>query len=141
MSAAARRVVSILVLCFGCSTAGPAFQAVSDVPQDKALVYIYRPSGIVGAGVRYHVAARGDRIVYLKPGGYFPYVAEPGEIEFWAQTEAKETITTDLEPGQTYYLKGTVGIGFAIGRPRFEFVDESRGTREVSECNLLPAAP
>lgn len=140
MNTAVVRVVAILVLCFGCTTSGPAFEAVGAVPQGKALVYIYRPSGFIGAGVRYHVAARGERIVYLTPGGYFPYIAEPGEIEFWAKTEAKETITTDLEPGATYYLKGSVGIGVAVGRPRFEFVDASRGAREVSECNLLPAA-
>jgi len=140
MSTALLRVVSVLALCFGCATSGPAFQAVSEIPQDKALVYIYRPSGFIGAGVRYHVAARGDSIVYLEPGGYFPYLTEPGEIEFWAKTEAKETITTDLVPGQTHYLKGSVGIGVVIGRPRFEFVDEARGAREVSKCKLLPPA-
>ena len=48
--------------------------------------------------------------------------------------------STDLEPGETYYLKGTVGIGVVIGRPRFEFVEPGRGAQEVAECNLLPAA-
>lgn len=130
----------LLALCLGCATSGPAFQPVSEIPPDKALVYIYRPSGFIGGGVRYHVSAGVERIVYLKPGGYFPYLAEPGETEFWGMTEARETITNDLEPGRTYYLKGSVGIGIAIGRPRFEFVDEERGAREVAECKLLPPA-
>jgi hypothetical protein len=140
MNTAVLRIASVLLLCVGCATSGPPFEAVREVPPGKALVYIYRPSGLIGGGVRYHVAARGERIVFLKPGGYFPYIAEPGEIEFWAQTEAKDSITTDLEPGETYYLKGTVGVGMLVGRPRFEFVDESRGWKEIRECVLLPPA-
>ena len=135
-----RTIVLLLLLPLGCAASGATFQPVADVPQGKSLVYIYRPNSIVGGAIRYHVAVGNQRVVYLIRGGYFPYIAEPGETEFWARTEAREAITTDLEPGKVYYLKGTVGVGFAVGRPRLEFVDESVGSQEVSECKLLPAA-
>jgi len=142
MTKVSRIALGVMVLlCIGCAASGPRFEAVTEIPREKALVYIYRPYTVLGSGVRYHVAAQGSDIVYLEPGGYFPYFAEPGEVEFWAETEARESITTDLEPGETYYLKGSVGIGVMIGRPRLEFVDGSRGAEEVAECKRLPPAP
>jgi hypothetical protein len=124
----------------GCAASGAAFQAVDSIPEGKALVYIYRPNSIVGGAIRYHVAVGDERIVYLIRGGYFPYLADPGETTFWARTEAKAEVTEYLKAGGVYYLKGGVGIGVAVGRPRLEFVDAGEGGEEVAECVLLPAA-
>ena len=109
-------------------------------PPRATLVYIYRPNSIVGGAIRYHVADGDTKIVYLIRGGYFPYLADPGEREFWAQTEAKATVTENLKAGHTYYLQGGIGIGVAVGRPRLAFVSEESGKAAVAKCRLLPAA-
>jgi len=134
------RMVLPLFLVLGCAASGASFRPIESIPEGKAVVYIYRPNSLIGGGIRYHVAVGNQRIVYLIRGGYFPYLAEPGETEFWARTEAKETITSDFKAGEVYYLKGTVGIGLAVGRPRFEFVSQEIGAEEVAKCKLLPAA-
>ena len=133
-------LLAALVALSGCAASGAAFKAVDTIPEGKALVYIYRPNSIVGGAVRYHVAVGDERIVYLIRGGYFPYLAGPGETTFWARTEAKAEITEYLKAGQVYYLKGGIGAGVALGRPRLEFVDAGEGREQVEDCVLLPAA-
>ena len=49
-------------------------------------------------------------------------------------------MTEYLEAGETYYLKGGIGIGLAVGRPRFSFENADVGAREVADCVLLPPA-
>jgi len=87
--------------------------------------------------VSYKVRANGVSVVTLKNGGYYPYIAKPGEIEFSAKTEATSSIKIDIKPGQTYYLKGTVGIGFFIVRPHLVVVPPDVGEKEIAGCKLI----
>lgn len=123
----------------GCATGAP-FQPVAEIPDDKALVYIYRPGAFFGGGVVYDVHVGETEIVALRSAGYFPYFAIPGETEFWARTEAKATVATNLEKGETYYLRGGVGIGFFIGHPKLTFVSEEEGASEIQDTTLLEPA-
>ena len=125
------------LLLVGCAASGPKFAPLDSIPEGKALVYIYRPNSIIGGAIRFHVAVGGERIVYLIRGGYYPYFADPGETTFWARTEAKAETTEYLEAGETYYLKGGVGIGLMVGRPRLSFEDADAGAKAVKKCVLL----
>lgn len=131
---------TLLLFEAGCAASGAAFQSIGQTPEGKALVYIYRPNSMLGGAIRYHVAVGDERIVYLIRGGYFPYLADPGETEFWARTEAKTSVSENLRAGQTYYLKGGVGVGLGVGRPKLEFVSEEAGKPQVEKCVLLPPA-
>jgi hypothetical protein len=136
----ARLCLGLVLWLGGCAAGGAAFQPVDRIPTEKALVYIYRPNSIVGGAIRYHVADGEIPVVYLIRGGYFPYFAEPGEHTFWARTESRSEVTTDLHPGETYYLRGRIGAGIAVGRPSLEFVEPSIGAKEVRKLKLLPPA-
>jgi hypothetical protein len=105
-----------------------------------AVVYSYRDAAFVGGGVRYTVNAGAEPIVKLVPGGYYGYLAEPVETEFSAKTEATSSITVDLEPGETYYLKGDVGVGLLVGRPELTLVNPLQGAGEIRACKLLERA-
>ena len=138
------RTTSILMILLslglqGCAT-GPPFQPVAEIPADKVLVYIYRPGAIFGSGVVYDVHVGEKEIVALRPKGYFPYFAAPGETEFWSRTEAKATVATNLSEGETYYLRGGVGLGFFVGHPKLTFVSEEEGSSEIQDTNLLKPA-
>lgn len=119
----------------GCAT-GPAFTKIEEIPDDTGLVYIYRPGSAFGAGVSYDVKANGIPIMHLTPGGYYPYFAKPGEIEFSAKTESTSSLTLDVKTGQTYYIKGTVGIGILVGRPHLVLVSTEVGEKEILKCKL-----
>lgn len=133
-------VGAIALMALGCAAGGTAFQPAEEIAEGKALVYIYRPNSMIGGAIRYHVAAGDKRIVYVIRGGYYPYLAEPGETEFWARTEGKASVTKDIEPGKTYYLRCTVTFGLAVGRPKLEFVGAEVGEKEVRKLKLLPKA-
>lgn len=127
----------------GCATSGPAFQRVENIPADKGLVYIYRSASFKGAAVSYDVHVKhnnNDKVVTkLKNGGYYPYFADAGENEVWAKTEAKSSVTLDVKPGQTYFVKGGIRMGFAVGRPELTMQPADVGIAEVAECKLLGA--
>jgi hypothetical protein len=127
-----------LLLMIGCAASGSAFKSADVTANNKALVYIFRPNSLIGAGIRYDVTTNQGHIVYMIRGGYFPYQAEAGETTFWAWTESKTSVTTDLAPGKTYYLKCGLGWGIGMGRPTLEFVDEEEGMRELKDTVLLP---
>jgi hypothetical protein len=138
---AARALLLAAVVLSGaaCAARGPAFQSVS-APADKALVYIYRPNQSEGAGVRFHVTDARGPIVWLEPGGYFPYLAAPGEAEFWAETMDRASVTEQLVAGKTYYLMGSVEPGLVFGRPELVFVPAETARPEVEKCVQLPHA-
>jgi len=92
----------------------------------------------MGAAVYYDVKANGRVVTTLYSGTYYPYITDPGEIEFSAKTEASDSATIDAKAGQTYYLKGTVGIGFIIGHPHLTVVPAEEAEKEIVECKLLP---
>ncbi len=127
-----------ITLIPGCVTLGPPFQKIEKIPEDQGLVYLYRPSKGFGGAVSYDVKANGIVVTTLHNGGYYPHFAKPGEIEFLAQTESKSSVTINVKAGQTYYLKGTVGIGFFVGRPHLTVVPAEVGEKEIAECKLIP---
>jgi hypothetical protein len=133
-------ITSLLLLAFlsGCAAKGPAFTQIDNLSTDKGLVYIYRVPSIKGAAISYDIYANEKPIFTLKNGGYFPYQTNTGEIEFSASTEAKSAITVDVEAGQTYYIKGSLSVGFLMGRPHLSIVSSDVGGKEIQECVLLP---
>jgi len=131
----------VILLLLGCATtSGQRFGPETTIPTDKALIYVYRDSGFVGGAVAYTVRANGVDVAKLAAGGYFPYYATPGEVEFSAQTEAKTSVTIDAKAGQTYYIKGTIGVGVFVGHPHLVVVPNEVGAREILACSLVPGA-
>jgi hypothetical protein len=124
----------------GCATLGPVYQKVENIPENSSVVYIYRPSGFVGGGVAPNLYTDKGKtyLVKIYPGGYFPYFAKPGEVDFSAATEAESSVTLDIKPGQIYYVKLTIGIGFFVGRPHLIIVPPEVGEKEIAECKLIP---
>lgn len=128
----------LLVLLSGCASLGPVYQKVEALPADQGLVYIYRPSSFVGGGVSYDVKVGETPVTTLYNGGYYPYFSAPGEVEFWAKTESRSAVTLDIKAGETYFLKGTVGVGLLVGRPHLTVVPEETGNTEITGCKLIP---
>lgn len=133
--------LSSAFLLLGCSAKGPKFSEVEKIEKGKSVVYVYRPSAFVGGGVTYDVHAKksdGSDVVIgnLKSGGYLKYKTKPDEIEFWAKTESKSSVTIDAQANKMYCIKGEVGIGFFIGRPHLRIVDNALCMKELKDTSL-----
>lgn len=119
----------------GCAS-GPKFTPDTGVPANRAAVYVYRP-GTLGAAIQPHVTANGVPLAALKPQGYFVYRAAPGELELAAHTESTTSVTLDIKAGESYYVKGSIGLGFFVGHPHLVIVSNDVGAKEITECKLV----
>jgi hypothetical protein len=127
----------LLLVTTGCASLGPIYSKVDKIPDNAGLVYFYRPSSFIGGGVSYDIKDGDTVVTTLYNGGYYPHFSAPGEKEFWARTESKSSITLDVKSGQTYYVKGGVGVGFFVGRPHLMVVDPAVAEKEIGECKLI----
>ena len=131
-------ILLALGLIQGCASLGPAYKDVSSIPEDKALVYIYRPSWLQGAALSYYVYVNDKIITKLYSGGYYPYIAEPGKIKFWTRPENQSWAEVNLKAGKTYYLKGLIVPGIVGGQPYINIVSNPIGQDEIRDCKLIP---
>ena len=120
----------------GCGASGQPFSQFATPKQDQGLVYVYRPSSVLGMGVSYdtHVTnpTSADLIAgELVNGSYVEVDVPVGENEIWGRTESKSSVTLDVKNGETYCIKGGVGIGFLVGRPNVEIVDMQTCQTEI----------
>jgi hypothetical protein len=104
--------------------------------ENKSMLYVYRPSSFVGGGVYYDIHANDNNkdevIGTLRNGGFIEKEIAPTEnVEIWAKTESKASVSLDMKPNETYCVKGGVGIGFLVGRPNLEIVDRALCEKEI----------
>ncbi len=121
----------------GCAHGSKAqmFSPLTEMAPDQGVVYVYRPKGFVGSAVVYKVHANGTPVSALPPGRYFVYQGV-GPVEFSAKTEIRTAVTIDIQPGQTYYIKGGVLPGAFIGNALLQQVTPDRGEAEIVKCSL-----
>jgi hypothetical protein len=123
----------VLVL-LGCVANGPSFKQVENIPADKAVVYIYHSGG---SNHPFFLQANGKDITGLKRGTYYPFITEPGRIEFTAKTMGTTSLVLEAKAGETYYIKGSVPPGFSP-TPSLVLVSTEVGTSEIANCKLMP---
>ena len=125
----------------GCGASGAQFSQFATPKQDQGLVYVYRPKAFGGSGVYYDIHVTNpstpDLIAgELVNGSYVQIDVPSGESEVWGKTESKSSVTLDIKKGETYCVKGGVGIGFLLGRPNLEIVDMDTCKKEIVETKL-----
>ncbi len=125
-----------------CAT-GVLFQKISDIPNDKGIIYLYRAVGIPLDRnlVRYAVFDGNDeQMCDLISGGYCLIYAKPGEVQLSGQTRGKGSITINIKSGHEYFVKAGVLPGIPVGKPYFILVDNKTGIEEISNHRLLQTA-
>lgn len=143
MSWSRRHIIAValianVALLSGCATLGPAYKPESGSPVGKATVYVYRDFNVFGGGMTYMVWGNGVPIASLPAGGYFVYHAPPGKVQLSAKSEASTSVTVEAKSGEVYYVKGTIGLGIFVGRPRLVLVPKEVGEKEIAGCKLVP---
>mgnify|MGYP001825639715 CR=1 FL=1 len=123
-------IVCILILVCN-SLFSQKFSPVEEIPEGKALVYIYRPGSMVGAAVHYTVHANDDIVseYHLRNKSYLVFFADPGRYTFWAQvTNTRREVDLDVEAGKTYYVRGDCC--------EFIIPDTEDAKKEIVKCKL-----
>lgn len=103
----------------------------------ESVIYFYREKKFIGSGVTYYLLDGDKKIGGLKTGMYFYYVTPPGSRTLCAETEAKVCKTIELEPDETYYIRGDVEWGVWIGRPTLTIVSEIEGKSTIPHLDYV----
>lgn len=128
-------------------TAPASAQAVQPLPDvvtgkvlaakpGKGQVVFFRESKFMGGGITWKVRENGVELGTLSSGHYFIVDADPGVHNYSATTEATDTITLEVEDGETYFVETAVAMGALIYRPNIR-----PSTREVFVAKLTGMKP
>jgi len=145
-----------LLLCgffMGCATT-THFTPATNIPPDKALVYLYRrASQFQGWAVYDQIYVNQKPITVIYNNCYYPYLATPGEVQFTGLqkylgeyslmnfTSSKYTIgQINVQAGKTYYLRYVQAYwkkeSNNTPQPLFLQVNNETGGREITNCVL-----
>jgi len=100
------------------ASAATGASAIAPPPAGKGQVVFFRPSNLMGMALSFSVHEGEKGIGKLGNGSYFVHVAEPGQHLFTIQSEVTDKLTLEIDAGETYYVKQTIGVGVVAGRPR-----------------------
>lgn len=104
----------------------PAASGKVGAPQaGKGQVVFFRPSKFTGAAIGFKVREGETELGKLRNGKYFVAHVEPGTHQYTVHSEAKDVLTMEVEEGETYYVQGTITMGFMAGRPNLSPSDQA----------------
>lgn len=83
----------------------------------KALVVFFRANRFTGGGVSFKVRENEIELGKLKNGTYILAQVEPGKHVYTVHSEAKDVTNIEVEEGETYFIAGSISMGFMVGRP------------------------
>ena len=132
-----------LLLLTGCSAGGPPFQAPA-APQDKAVLWLFRPSTVVGAANTDYIAVNGKLAARLDVGEYTTVTVPPGPVVIKQKQVAPffvvairvlqelggfgEVLTFTAEPGRNYFIEFSEG----------DLVDTDRARSRIGSMSRVP---
>jgi hypothetical protein len=99
------------------AAAAPADSRVSAVPAGKAQIVFFRPWNYFGGAVSFTIKEGETDVAKVTNGRYYVYVTEPGAHTYQVKSETTDSLTLELDEGETYYVKQTMGMGVILYRP------------------------
>jgi hypothetical protein len=102
-------------------SAGKELQPPSE---GKAVVYLGRMTGFVGAGRPFHFFADEQYLARIKGKNYLRYECEPGEHLFWVAAERRSFVKAELEAGRSYALFARLQAGAWTARAELQPITE-----------------
>ena len=118
-------------------SSAPAQQAVSApvAPSDQtqATIYFYRPHRFQGAALKPSVFVDDVRVGNLHNGDSIKIPLTPGSHRIYS-TDKSTGLELDAKPGETYYVRVDIQVGFWKGHGGVTLVDPQEGKYEVTQA-------
>jgi hypothetical protein len=93
-------------------------------PAGKGQIVFFRPWAYPGMAVSFSVHEGQTGVGKLGVSSYFVYIGDPGPHTFTIQSESTDTLNTEIEAGETTFVKETLGMGLMLYRPHLTPSDE-----------------
>jgi hypothetical protein len=131
-------LISIFLFCFTLlSAVGEYRNSNQDTP---AYVYFFRLPNYAGSAAKMTITVNGQPIVRLRNASYFKYELRPGDYVFSTGSGESSTVRINVEPGNDYYIKCYINMGFWSGIPIVELVDRNSGKASIDGNKLTEQA-
>jgi len=98
---------------------------IGAAPAGKGQIVFFRASKFAGAAVSFKVREGETELGKLSSGKYFVTAVEPGKHEYTVHSEAKDVMALEVEAGETYYVQGSISMGFMVGHPNLSPSDQA----------------
>jgi hypothetical protein len=108
-----------------------------ELTDDCALLHVYRPSSMKGSLISYNLNLDDETVFRVKNKSKTTVrITGEGVITLWAKTETRVELPVEVQPGNEYYIRCTVGFGAFVGRPKMELVDNQTGKYEFDAIRM-----
>jgi len=98
---------------------------IAPPPPGKGQIVFFREKKFAGAALRFKVREGETELGKLSNGVYFVVPVDPGSHTYSVHTEAQNNFTLDVKPGETYFVKAGISMGFFAGHPNLASSDEA----------------
>ncbi len=133
-------VFSLFILALTGCASGPTYNeyasSIKSATSDNGRIYLYRTTAL-GAAVQPSIRLNGEIIGKAQPQGFF-YVDRPaGQYEISASTEAKRSLSFNLDAGDEKYVRLEMKMGFFAGHVKPVLVDTGVGKEEIKKTKYI----
>jgi hypothetical protein len=125
---------AICLMLAGCGAQGEAYQPRT-TPASQAVIYIYRPYGLLSSQTNPMITCGHDTIE-LEMSGFYEFVSDGGPITCAATNDPSAQLKFDARSGEQYFIREDVeSSGLAGSHVRFKLMDADVGRDQISQCN------
>ena len=89
--------------------------SIGAAPADKAQIVFWRPGTLIGGALGCTVREGETEVARLGAGKYWVHVTEPGKHTYSSRGEKTDMLNMELEPGETYFVRCSIGGGIMVG--------------------------
>jgi hypothetical protein len=102
-----------------------AAATASDPGTGVGTVIFFREKKMMGAAIRFKVRENGVQLCKLGSGTFCKLEVPAGTHQYDVHTEAKDQLSLDVKPGETYYVVSTISMGAFAGHPKLAMTDQA----------------
>jgi hypothetical protein len=111
-------------------------------PAGQGVVVFFRKKSLMGTGQWFNVRENGVALGKLANGAYFIQAAQPGIHTYTDTTEpeVKDRLRLQIDPGETYFVEGTMTHGVVMGVADLNPSDRAAFEAASRDLKLAPPA-
>jgi hypothetical protein len=110
-------------------------------PPGKSQVVFFRTGAMAGAAVWIKVRENGQELGKLSNQAYFVAVLDPGPHTFTSAYELQDKLKMELDPDETYYVRGTLQSGLLLVGANLALVDAATFEKHYGHMHLVKFVP
>lgn len=102
----------------------------------KANIYVFR-DGIFGASIKTPIRMNGEKVADIAPSTFAKVIVEPGKVILQSESENKDEIQIQVEPGQNYFVRQSLRKGSMTAHVKLRAVSDQVGQNAILNCKLV----